>query len=203
MNIFIGIDPSINNTGMCVYYEHGDFILNPEFYIITPKITKKQKELECKIPEFMYMVYDKNECNHEDNHINELNKTYNFMNIISKIDEVISGIGYMHKLYICMEGVSYGSSIRTKSVFDLAGLNYMIRQYLLKKYSNNAEIIIVTPSEIKKFSTGKGNADKDMIKSSFAALFPQLTVLPKYDDIADAYFMSQYVYDIFKKENEL
>ena len=32
---------------------------------------------------------------------------------------------------VVIEGISYGSSIRTKSVFDLAGLNYMIRYKLI------------------------------------------------------------------------
>ena len=37
------------------------------------------------------------------------------------------------KLYIVQEGISYGSSIRTKSIFDLAGLNYMIRNEFIEK----------------------------------------------------------------------
>ena len=94
--------------------------------------------------------------------------------------------------FILMEGISYGSSIRTKSVFDLAGLNYLIRYKLIKVF-NHSKFTIVPPSELKKFTTGKGNANKEIIIELFKILYPNLTV-PKLDDIADAYFMISSTY---------
>jgi Holliday junction resolvasome RuvABC endonuclease subunit len=92
--------------------------------------------------------------------------------------------------FIVIEGISYGSSIRTKSVFDLAGLNYLIRYKLIKAF-DHSKFTIVPPSELKKFTTGKGNANKDTIVALFQLLYPDLSI-PKLDDIADAYFMSNY-----------
>ena len=102
--------------------------------------------------------------------------------------------------FIVMEGISYGSSIRTKSVFDLAGLNYLIRYKLIKVF-NHTKFTIVPPSELKKFTTGKGNANKDTIVTLFQLLYPNLT-LPKLDDIADAYFMATYAIHM-DKYNEI
>ena len=89
-----------------------------------------------------------------------------------------------------MEGISYGSSIRTKSVFDLAGLNYLIRYKLIKVF-NHSKFTIVPPSELKKFTTGRGNANKENIVELFKIIYPELNI-PKLDDVADAYFMSNY-----------
>ena len=53
------------------------------------------------------------------------------------------------------------------------------------------ELIVGTPGEIKKFATGNGNANKDLILSCFKMIYPELD-LPKLDDIADAYFMGMF-----------
>ena len=95
------------------------------------------------------------------------------------------------KLYIVQEGISYGSSIRTKSIFDLAGLNYMIRNEFIEK--ENILFFIAPPTHIKKFATGIGNCEKEMIIELFKNTHKELTEsLPKVDDIADAYYMSCY-----------
>ena len=70
--------------------------------------------------------------------------------------------------------------------------------YIFKKISANAltkygyNIIICTPSEIKKFATGNGNCKKDIIENIFLTVFPEYKILPKIDDIADAYMMMLY-----------
>ena len=99
----------------------------------------------------------------------------------------------MNKIYICQEGISYGSRTRTKSIFDLAGLNFMIRSMVIEmsKGLKDVKLIVGTPGEIKKFATGNGNANKELILSCFKAIYPELD-LPKLDDIADAYFMGMF-----------
>ena len=107
-----------------------------------------------------------------------------------KLIPPIEGNDEYFESFIVIEGISYGSSIRTKSVFDLAGLNYLIRYKLIKAF-DHSKFTIIPPSELKKFTTGKGNANKDTIVALFQLLYPNLSV-PKLDDIADAYFMSNY-----------
>ena len=69
----------------------------------------------------------------------------------------------------------------------------MIRSMIIKmgKGCNPIELIVGTPGEIKKFATGNGNANKDLILSCFKLIYPELD-LPKLDDIADAYFMGMF-----------
>ena len=88
------------------------------------------------------------------------------------------------------EGISYGSSIRTKSIFDLAGLNYLLRNIFI--HYRDCVFTIATPANIKKFATGKGNAKKQQIIEAFLSQYNKLKQIPKVDDIADAYFMAQF-----------
>lgn len=204
MYMFIGIDPSLNSTGLCFQlYDNKDKIYE-KFYIVKPdKLTKKEKTSSESILVFDYVIYDKYDLTkyNDNNHLHEYYKTLNMICLIDKIYdtilceiEKINDIGF--KAFIVMEGISYGSSIRTKSVFDLAGLNYLIRYKLIKTF-DQFDFIIVPPSELKKFTIGKGNANKEDMVSLFKLLYPELNI-PKLDDIADAYFMSlyaKYIYD--------
>ena len=69
----------------------------------------------------------------------------------------------------------------------------MIRSTVIEmsKGFKPVELIVGTPGEIKKFATGNGNANKDLILSCFKMIYPDLD-LPKLDDIADAYFMGMF-----------
>lgn len=204
INIYVGIDPSINSSGVtCLAYD-GSKLIKEFFFIVQPKkenksgavLTKKESEAEEKyIDKFAYILYDKLESD-EDNHINEYNKTLNFMNILNIIKEEVSkfiqrvGVG-VYNLYVCQEGISYGSAQRTKSVFDLAGLNFLLRNMIITKL-NPTEFIIATPSEIKKKTSGNGNCNKEVMISLFQSLYPDF-ILPKIDDIADSFWMANYV----------
>ena len=146
---------------------------------------------------FSYVIYDKRNTTSGTNIENERNKAINFISIVENIKKIIATTdcryGKMNKIYICQEGISYGSRIRTKSIFDLAGLNFMIRSMVIEmsKGFKPVELIVGTPGEIKKFATGNGNANKDLILSCFKMIYPELD-LPKLDDIADAYFMGMF-----------
>ena len=209
MNIFVGIDPSINSTGVCVLEtDDNNNQIDCKFYIVkNGKLTKKESEAElnnCEI--FQYVLYDKLDTstkNISDYKTLEWNKTQNMINVCKCIKEIVLKYFNKHKdsivrLYICQEGISYGSTIKTKSVFDLAGLNYLLRNTFINSDICNY-FIIAAPSEIKKFATGKGNANKDSMVNIFSTIFPQLQ-LPKIDDICDAYFMAYYAYKLFELE---
>ena len=109
---------------------------------------------------------------------------------------------YTSAVNVVIEGISYGSSIRTKSVFDLAGLNYMIRYKLITSDIQHLNLSIATPSNIKKYATGKGNANKESIMTIFKYIFPEMQNIPKLDDIADSYFMAMFSRDIECKNTE-
>src|SRR5690625_7758907 len=57
---------------------------------------------------------------------------------------------------VCIEGFSYGS--RGRGVSTQYGIGWIIRALLVKGNINYKE---VTPGQLKKFATGKGNTSKD------------------------------------------
>lgn len=195
-DIFVGVDPSINSTGVCVLVYEGDIQLDEHFFIIKPdKLTKKEQAAEEKYAkEFEYMLYDKLVVEKDSNNtLAELCKTKNFIKICNFVKEIINKyrIKYqgMTRFHVCQEGISYGSKNKTKSIFDLAGLNFMLRWTAIGIY--DADLTIGTPSEIKKFASGNGNCNKDIMISLFKASHFGFD-LPKLDDIADAYWMAKY-----------
>ena len=207
MNIFVGIDPSINSTGVCILEtDDSNKQVNCKFYIIkNGKLTKKESKAEddnAKI--FQYVLYEKLDTsikNIEDYKTLEWNKTKNMINVCKCIKDIVFKYIANHNsvlnVYVCQEGISYGSTIKTKSVFDLAGLNYLLRSTFINSSVCNY-FVIASPSEIKKFATGKGNANKEMMVNMFSCIFPNLQ-LPKVDDICDAYFMANYASKLFEQ----
>lgn len=190
---YIGIDPSVNSTGICI-----NACGKERFWIVAPKsnsvrITKKRRDYDRVISslsgKFEYAFYDKTDISEFDCVRGEYYKTVNMMNICEKIKSVVLENSY-GRSYIVLEGISYGSSVRTKSVFDLAGLNYLVRSVFLE--DPRFHFYVIPPSKIKKFATGKGNASKEMMLSVFRKKFPEFDVLHKEDDICDAYWMMKY-----------
>ena len=178
--------------------------VNCKFYIIKgSKLTKKESKAEDdNIKMFQYVLYDKLDTstkNIKDYKTLEWNKTQNMINVCKCVKDIINKyVDYngILNLYICQEGISYGSTIKTKSIFDLAGLNYLLRNSFINSNICNY-FVIAAPSEIKKFATGKGNANKEMMINMFSCIFPDLQ-LPKVDDICDAYFMANYASKLFE-----
>jgi len=201
---FIGIDPSMNSTGLCIQKYEGEKKIREDFFIIRPstnELKKKEKLAEEQCKDFQYVFYDADDLKlyNDNNLFHEYWKSYNMIKLVDKIKEIILEYtkGRNKQIHIVIEGISYGSMSRTKSIFDLAGLNYMIRSYFVEK--EGITFWIVPPSEIKKFTTGNGAANKDSMIHLFEASHSHLISIPKIDDIADAYFMSCYSMELYKK----
>ena len=184
-----------------LFYEE-DKLVKDMYYIIKPnKLTKKELLAKDSLINFDYILYEKIDLDmYKDNNLFlEYWKTINMISIVNKIKESIYDNiqGREHYiLYIVQEGISYGSSIRTKSVFDLAGLNYMIRKEFINK--EDIRFFISPPTHIKKFATGIGNCKKEQVIELFKMIQPNLSQnIPKVDDIADAYFMAKYARQIY------
>ena len=207
MEIFVGIDPSLNSTGICMQFYEGDKFVKNMYYIVKPnKLTKREQAAQDNLINFDYALYEKIDLDiYKDNNLfSEYWKTVNMIRIVKKIKECIYDNiqgRKQYKLYIVQEGISYGSSIRTKSIFDLAGLNYMIRNEFIEK--EDSLFFIAPPTHIKKFATGIGNCKKELVISLFKTTEPNLNKwLPKVDDIADAYYMSKFARQIYLEKNK-
>ena len=207
IEIFVGIDPSLNSTGLCLQFYEDNKMVKDMFYIIKPnKLTKREQAVQDALINFDYVLYNKIDLDmYKDNNLfSEYWKTVNMISIVKKIKECIYDNiqgRKSYKLYIVQEGISYGASAITKSVFDLAGLNYMKRNEFIEK--ENISFFIAPPTHIKKFATGIGNCKKELIIELFKSVEPELaSKLPKVDDIADAYYMSKFARQIYIDNNK-
>lgn len=205
--LYVGIDPSINSTGITIAIYENDVEVEIKFYIIkNGKLTKRESAANDSIDNFEYVIYDKIDLKQfkDDNHVFEYYKTKNMVEVVNTIYDLILNEAkkYSAIVNVVIEGISYGSSIRTKSIFDLAGLNYMIRYKLITSDMKHLNLSIATPSNIKKYATGKGNANKESIMTIFKYIFPEMESIPKLDDIADSYFMAMFSRDIECKNTE-
>ena len=202
MNVFIGIDPSINSTGMTIRTDTGFC----RFFIIKgDKLTKKEKNAELDNSEiFEYCLYQKENVKDTNNaHERELAKAHNLStiadtiyNIIEELLQQLRKTGTIDSVTICMEGISYGS-IHSAAVMDLAGLNYLIRDRL-HHHTVVGTLLVTPPAEVKRFYTGSGNANKQLMISTFKGSFPDFD-LPKIDDVCDSEGMAKYARDWFEK----
>ena len=186
--LYVGIDPSINSTGVVVRENDNEF-----FYIIKPnKLTKKEQKFQDNSENLKFVIYEKTDLKqfNEDNHVHEYEKTLNILRIVYALESIINNyINDDTEIYVTMEGISYGSVSRTSAIYDLAGLNYLMR-YILLQNSNIKRLTICPPAQVKKYVTGIGNASKDAIVNVFLSIHPEFKDTIKVDDIADAYFMS-------------
>ena len=202
MNVFIGIDPSINSTGMTIRTDTGFC----RFFIIKgDKLTKKEKNAQLDNSEiFEYCLYQKENVKDTNNaHERELAKAHNLSTIADTIYNIIEELlqqfrktSSIDSVTICMEGISYGS-IHSAAVMDLAGLNYLIRDRLYH-HTVVGTLLVTPPAEVKRFYTGSGNANKQLMISTFKGSFPDFE-LPKLDDICDSEAMAKYARDWFEK----
>ena len=202
MNVFIGIDPSINSTGMTIRTDTGYC----RFFIIKgDKLTKKEKNAQLDNSEiFEYCLYQKENVKDTNNaHERELAKAHNLSTIADTIYNIIEELlqqfrksSSIDSVTICMEGISYGS-IHSAAVMDLAGLNYLIRDRL-HHHTIVGTLLVTPPAEVKRFYTGSGNANKQLMISTFKGSFPDFD-LPKIDDVCDSEGMAKYARDWFEK----
>lgn len=100
---------------------------------------------------------------------------------------------------IAIEGYSMGSKGKVFNIAENTGvLKYKI-------YNAGIPLEVVPPTTVKKFATGKGNADKGMMHNSFMAETRQnlrTSITPDkkkvsnpVSDIVDSYYICKYLHD--------
>jgi crossover junction endodeoxyribonuclease RuvC len=86
---------------------------------------------------------------------------------------------------VAIEGPSFMSGPMATALTQLSGLSYLVRAEL---YKSKFQFIIVAPTTLKKFATGKGNCDKNVV---------MLEVYKRWgesftdDNLCDAYVLAQ------------
>lgn len=102
----------------------------------------------------------------------------------------IANVLSLKGLYI--EGPSYHS--KGRAVVEMGGLNYFVRMFFYKK---NIDYKIITPTELKKFVTGKGTAKKELI---IAHVYKKWNIMFESNDLADAYSLARMALEDYRNE---
>lgn len=181
--VTMGIDPSINCTGVCIYDEINNIHY---YYMIVAKMNKKMQNFD---NEFVKIIsYNKQEYSKDNYPTKEFKKSMNVHSICNYIRDIIQ---HHEPDLIQMEGISYGSR-GSAALADLAGLSFAIRMTLLDE--SNLQFNIIAPTAVKKFAVGNGGAEKDVIIASWKKLDKNIAEISeiKLDDLADSYFISHY-----------
>lgn len=180
--ITIGIDPSINCTGVCVY--DGTTNLH-KYYMIVGKMTRKMESFQHNHIDILN--YSKKDTNNGEYQDKEYNKSLNINGICSRIETILE---LFNPDLVQMEGVSYGS-LGSAALVDLAGLNFAIRMTLIRK---GVKFNVLAPTSVKKFAVGNGAAEKDVMIASWKKLDRHISDITdiKVDDLADSYFIAHY-----------
>lgn len=176
--ITIGIDPSINSTGICVSKDNKNI-----YYNIVSKRTKKLENFSSKYINILF--YDKNTDKSLNYNEKEVEKAKNILYICNFIKKIIK----KHKpSKVIMEGLSYGSN---GQLGDLGGLNFSIRMILLEMGIN---FVIVPPTSWKKQQIGIAGAEKDIIVKAWKNIDKNIANIDeiKLDDLADSYFLAHF-----------
>jgi Holliday junction resolvasome RuvABC endonuclease subunit len=105
---------------------------------------------------------------------------------------------------IGLEGLAFskiGNATR-----DLAGLQFTIVNYLRSNHTCTEEnLIVVSPNELKKFATTKGNAKKevmvDFLPESVLELFQEKNYKKTTGlyDVTDAYWIARYLLEVHRR----
>ena len=163
----IGIDLSINSTGLCIVSDER----KPRYYIITSKLSKRQKAF-----------------NHNRITILEYKKTDNLSINISEIGKAINSILEDNPDIdnAVIEDTALNASGR---VVDLGILNGYVRAIL---DARGIPFTTVRPTSWKKEMIGNGMADKELTIASWKLMDPIDFKGIKIDDCADAYYLAQY-----------
>lgn len=130
------------------------------------------------------------------------NQQERFDNLSDIFMEYITNYASGNKIHVFLEGYSYGSKGK---VFHIAENTGILKH---KLYMNGIGFTEVPPSNIKKWATGKGNANKELMEkhfneqhTKFKAPLRELIGMGKVkssspiSDIIDSYYIVDYAYN--------
>ena len=184
----IGIDYSLNSPAVCVADESFEFDKCNFFYL-----TSKKKHLG----KLRYNIQGDEHKEYNDPIERFENLSTWALHKINTLPNIQNGIE------IFIEGYSFGS--KGQAVFQIAEnggiLKYRLHTTSTLKYDT------IVPSVIKKYATGKGNADKKLMYDTFTKehnidlmkVFDMQTLNNPVTDIIDSYYIARCGYERLKK----
>lgn len=187
----VGIDYSLTSPAICIT---DDFVYeNSYFYFLTSK-----KKYEGKIDNNVFGYL-------HDEWTDPIERFKNISTFVFNVmgKHISPQIGYKSIQKIFIEGYSYGS--KGQGLFQIAE-NCGILKYRLQEH--NLPYDTVVPSVVKKFATGKGNADKEKMYDQFYVdtgvnlmeVFEQNTLSNPVTDIVDSWYIAKAGYETIRSK---
>jgi len=184
--LYLGLDPSLNGYGMVVLDGAGklvDYKLIHSGHKLTKKLMKDVAE-----DEHLEKI-DLDEC--KKSSLIDAHRLTAFEVFISEVYEE-----YPNICGVAIEGYSHGSVGRVFQLGEIGGITRVAA------YKRGITFIEVPPTTLKKFATGKGNADKIQIafamNKGYGIDFSGYT---KSDNLFDAYALARFAYLFFALED--
>lgn len=181
MSSIAGVDFSYGCPAICVYNPAwGEFKFEncKVFYLITVKKYSGQKGAN---------IYGMNPPLHD-------SQEERFQHILDWASAILTKFQVKR---VCLEGYAMGS--KNGRVFDIAENTSLLKNFM---WRNKIDFITPTPTQLKKFYTGKGNASKELMCNTFleeTECFIHIDIgCGKIDDkpandIIDAYALTKYM----------
>lgn len=177
-----GIDYSLSSPALCVFDEEKEFKFeNCNFVIFYNK--------KIKLDNIKTLCYPK--------YASEIERYMKLSSMV--IDNVITFHKRTRKILI--EDYAYSATGR---VFHIAENTGILKQQL---YYNSLRYDVVAPTTVKKFATGKGNANKEVMHETFKQetgvdlkeiIQPTRKLNSPTTDIIDSYYICKLLYESIK-----
>ena len=178
MKVTCGIDYSMTSPAICIHTGDVWDLKNCEFYYQT-----STKKLHVKLPKFEGTLFKDYKTEEE-----------RFFNNAMWADAIIK----KHKPnFAALEGYAMGAKGK---VFHIGENTGMLKHIM---WRNNLKFIVPPPTVIKKFATGKGNANKEKMEEAFLeqtsfdirkVLGQSETTFNPSSDLIDSYYMCSYAF---------
>lgn len=88
--------------------------------------------------------------------------TDEMLRLTTIVDDLVRPLPKNTTGLVAIEGLAFAAR-NTSSLSQLSGLNYMLRDAILNRDDLAFKLIVVAPTSLKKFVTGKGNCQKDLM----------------------------------------
>lgn len=176
MKTIVGIDYSMSSPSVCVHTGEEWSFDNCKFYFLTNK-----KKCHFKTSQFVGSP-----------HLDFVTQEERFDSIASWAMSIIPP-----KAPVYIEGYAFAAK---GVVFNIAENTGVLKHKLYVRNKNN--VSVVAPSSIKKYATGKGNADKMLMYHSFveetnfdiSAVIDCKEGESPMSDIVDSYYIAKYAF---------
>lgn len=109
------------------------------------------------------------------------------LRIMTIVEDIENSIIMFKPKLATMEGIAMGAR---GAITQLSGLNYLIRRMLV---AHGVSFVIVAPTSLKKFVTGKGIGPKDVM---MLEVYKKYGVSIPENNICDAFGLARMAYDL-------